>query len=977
MNARVDWRRVRALFDAALDVPATERERWIAERCAGDADTLEEIRSLLAARDRPPGNFLSRGSMLVANAFAAPAALPAASVIGPYAILREIGSGGMGRVFLARRVDGQYERDVALKLIRSELANPAIVRRFLRERDTLARLAHPNIATLLDGGVADAAPYFTMEYVEGEPIDRWCDARGLDVRARVALVIRICDAVQYAHGNLVVHRDIKPSNILVGANGVPKLLDFGIAKPLSPDAAAETGTSAHPMTREYAAPEQVLGEPITIATDEYALGVLLYRLLSGHLPYARAERGEISWAKAIVEETPEPLDRAIVRSGDGTALASSRGTSRDALRRVLRGDLENVVQRALAKSPQARYPTADALADDLRAFLDARALSGDTRTYRARKFVRRHWLPLAAGVAAVLAILVGVAGIAWESHERELAAERALHEAAASAAVKDFVIALFEKANPNETRGKVLTLRDAVDLGMRRLDRIPDDQPALKAELQITLAQIYFELDESDQTASLATRAFEALESRPEDAVLAARAERYMATALATAGDVAKAQQRSDDAVERLVAFGNAPPAELARTLYTAGWVALKHSDVDRLGHYADEAAALARRPDAGDTERYLALHMKADWARRTHDLALAVDTYRAALALSAKVNGVDNQESVSLGHALALSLEESGRYDEAIVELDRTLAIANRVFGAAHSRTLRLGEVAAVTEYEAGHLVEAQTRLAALVSQIEAHTPRDDALLAEMRLNDAMTLTTLGHRDEAAALLIETRDFLLAHEGSDPNELAETLTTLAEIDMQQNRIERAEAELREAQAALATGKQDDNALVEAELGHVRLLEGDHAAALELGREARDLAVKNEGEHSWDTAKVHYLYGVALAAAERGNGAEDEWRAALASCAAMLPPDGLHLDSADARIDLGRHLIEQPAHRDEGARLLREGAELRERFLGAEDAHAIEANALLAAMASGRPRVSQASRSQAASSAVEARHRNR
>jgi eukaryotic-like serine/threonine-protein kinase len=958
MSERADWARVKSLFDAALDVPQAERERWIAEHCAGDPDTHDELRSLLAAQSGPRGDFLSRGSRVFARAFAAvaPASSAVGATIGPYAVLREIGSGGMGRVFLARRADGQYQRSVALKLIRAELASPELLRRFLRERDTLAQLAHPNIATLLDGGLADDAPYFTMEFVEGEPIDRWCEAQRLDVRARVALLVKICDAVQHAHRNLVVHRDIKPSNILVGPDGEPKLLDFGIAKPLATDAAAdETGTTLHPMTREYAAPEQVLGEPITIATDEYALGVLLYRLLTGHMPYARAERGEISWPKAIVEEAPEPLERAIVRAGaDGSTLSASRGTSSVLLRRTLRGDLENIVQRALAKSPDARYPTVGALAEDLRAFLDQRALSGDTRTFRARKFVQRHWLPLAAGVAALLAIVIGAAGIAFESHQRQLAAEQALHEAEAGAAVRDFVIGLFQKANPNETQGKVLTLRDAVDVGVRRLDQIPDTQPTLKGELQVTLAQIYFALDQYDQTITLASQAFDALKSRPEDTVLAARAERYKATALATAGDLAKAQPIADDAVARLRALAHPPADELGRTLYTASWVALKRSDLDRLKVYAEQAEALASQPPVDETLLYKALQMKGDWARRSRDFPLAADSYHRALALSTKVNGRDNEESVTLGHTLALALEDMGRYDEAIAELDRALAISNRLVGESGSRTLRLGEVAAVVEFDAGRIVEAKARLARLVTLVESHAPLNEPLLAEMRLNYAMTLAELGRHDEATPLLIEARDFLTAHEGSDPNELAETLSTLADIDVTAGRTRQAEAGLQQAQTALAAAKQD-SALVEASLGHVRLLEGDAAAALELGREARDDAVKTEGERSYDTAKVHYYYGLALAAAGRDVEAEDEWRASLASYAAMLPPDGLHLESADVRIELGRKLAARAEHRDEGVRLLQQGAQLREQFFSDKDARALEARRLLADSRSVHP----------------------
>jgi len=951
-----DWPRVKQLFAAALEVSERDRDAWLVAQCGEDGDTLAELRSLFAARASHDADFLSAGGRIVGHAFSSERDEPSAPVpgarIGPYLLLREVGAGGMGRVYLAERADGQFEHRVALKLIRSEFSNPELQRRFLRERETLARLAHPNIATLHDGGVAhDDAPYFTMEFVEGEPIDRWCDARRLGLRERVALVVKIADAVEYAHRNLVVHRDIKPSNILVTAEGEPKLLDFGIAKPLAADAAAgeRTGTTLHPMTREYAAPEQVLGEPVTVATDAYALGVLLYRLLAGQMPYRRAALGEISWAKAIVEEPPEPLDRAIGRAGsdEANAIAASRGMSLDALRRALRGDLERLVQRALAKVPDARYRTVGALASDLAAWLHHRALSGGTRTYRLRKFVRRHWLPLAAAAAALLAIVIGIAGIAFESRQRELAAERALHEAQTSAAVKDFVLGLFEKANPNVTLGKAMTLRDAVDLGVRKLDKIPDDQARLKAELQVTLGRIYFQLDQYKEAAALHAQAFETLKTRPDDVVLAATDERYWATELASLGDHAKAQELADDAVLRLRAAPDVPPHDLVRTLYTASWIALKRSDMDRLRRYANDALALASRPPVDDELLYLALEMKGDAARRDHNFQVAADTYRQSLALITKVNGADDQETATIGQMLGTALEQMGSFDEALTVLRRSLDTDNRVFGESSSRALRLGEMIGLTEFEAGHVVDARQRYERMVPLAESHKPVNEELVSELRLNFAEMMTDLGELDHAEKLLMEVRDFLKQHAGNDPNEVAETLSTLGEVEARKGQLESAETDLREALATLTNAKEADTALIEARLGHVRLLRGDSNSALDLGHEARDIAVKVDGERSHDTASAHYLYGVALAAADRAADAEVEWRAALDCYSKLLPPDGLHLRSADVRIALGEMLAARADQREESLRLLEQGIALREQFFGAEDAHAREARALV------------------------------
>ncbi|HEY0178045.1 MAG TPA: serine/threonine-protein kinase, partial [Dokdonella sp.] len=471
-DAAARWPRLRRLFAAALDLPRERRDAWLEARCADTPELLGAVRRLLAAHDEPE-QLLDRGAAgLVAGLLADEAMAPETRIgtrFGAYRLLRLLGRGGMGRVYLAERTDGEFERVVALKLIDDDAATPDARERFLREREILARLSHPNVAMLHDGGVgADGTPFFTMEYVEGEPLTHWCDERRLGVAARVRLVLKVCDAVQYAHRNLVVHRDIKPAKVLVTGAGEPKLLDFGIAKLLD-DAARPglTGTRSQPMTREYAAPEQVLAQPVTTATDVYALGVLLYELLSGRLPYALAERGEVSWQKAIVEEAPAPLDRALARrppdeardaalastpsrlvaADDARTLARRRGLSAHALRRALGGDLDRIVRRALEKRPESRYASVDALADDLRAWLERRPLRGSNRRYRVGRFVRRHWLPLGAGAAIAAALAVGAAGIVWQ-------ARRVAREARTTAEVKDFLIALFDSVDPRESKGR-------------------------------------------------------------------------------------------------------------------------------------------------------------------------------------------------------------------------------------------------------------------------------------------------------------------------------------------------------------------------------------------------------------------------------------------------------------------------------------------------------------------------------------------
>jgi serine/threonine protein kinase len=376
------WARVKRLFQESQQQPDAQRIAWLKDQCIGDDDSLRDVLHLLNAQRAAPG-ILADGAAALVGILRSdePFVDHLGQRVGAYRILRLLGEGGMGRVYLAEREDGEFVQRVALKLIRADFMSDAARVRFLRERKILAGFVHPHIAQLHDGGVAsDGAPYFTLEYVEGKKITEYCDASGLTIPQRVAMILQVCSAVTYAHRNLIVHRDLKPSNILVTADGDAKLLDFGIAKLVGGDVGeGGTATDARMMTPEYAAPEQVLGDKITTATDVYAIGVLLYELLCGRLPYARADAGSISWAKAVVEEAPENFGQALDRAAGttkrltGNAAAATRGTTLPVLRRTLRGDLEHIVQRALAKEPEDRYASVTALADDLTAYIDGRA----------------------------------------------------------------------------------------------------------------------------------------------------------------------------------------------------------------------------------------------------------------------------------------------------------------------------------------------------------------------------------------------------------------------------------------------------------------------------------------------------------------------------------------------------------------------------------------------------------------------------
>ena len=503
-----EWRQLFSAADQALDLPTELREEFIAQRSADDPALGAGLRALLASAegvsplDTPAA---ALAAPLVTELSREPDVLPV-SRIGPYRILEEIGRGGMGAVYLAERDDDQFRKRVAVKLLPAWSAKDAHrVRRFVEERQILAAFEHPDIARLLDGGVtADGLPWFAMEYVDGMPIDRYCDTHSLTIEQRLALLRRVCAAVAYAHRNLIVHRDLKPGNILVDADGGVKLLDFGIAKLLGGEAGTElTQTADRVMTPLYASPEQVRGEPVSTASDVYALGVLLHELLTGRDPYRLPSRAPYEVAHAILEREPERPSVSVGRGGSGydvETVARARATTPARLRRRLDGDLDMIVLTALDKDPARRYRSVEQLEVDVQRHLTGLPVGarGDSRLYRARKFVRRHKAGVAVGAAFALvvvgfAILTGVQAVRIRAEADRVASERA----AAQSAV-DFVSRAFQGAVPSPSEGRGLGSREYLDIAAAAIDSALPEQPGARAKLMFELGRVYHRLGVAD-----------------------------------------------------------------------------------------------------------------------------------------------------------------------------------------------------------------------------------------------------------------------------------------------------------------------------------------------------------------------------------------------------------------------------------------------------------------------------------------------
>ncbi len=495
---RERWQQIEDLFHRCWELPMADRQKLLSDACSDDPAMRDLVEDMLESK-------ASEGWIRDAVFDALPADAAAREKVGPYRVVRELGRGGMGVVLLAERDDDAFQMQVAIKLVEGRLPGSEIEQRLRQERQILARLDHPNIARLLDGGATtDGLPYFVMEHVEGEPIDRYCVTQGLSLRRRLELFHTLCGAVHYAHQRLVIHRDIKPSNILVTAEGAPKLLDFGVAKLLAdhldgPDP-HHTATGVRLLTPDYASPEQIRGETLTTASDVYSLGVLLFRLLTGQAPYQFADRRPTEVERVICAVDP-PAPSAAVVGSSSTELVMPEPD----LTRRLAGDLDTIVLAAMHKDPARRYSSAEQLAEDIQRYLvdlPVRARP-DTLRYRARKFFRRHRLAVLLSLTVALLLATASAITTWQARVAIEQRRQAEAESAKATTALDLLVDVFEVSDPGIARGQALSAREVLDQGAERILERLEAQPEIRLTLLGTIGRVYQNLGSYDQAARL------------------------------------------------------------------------------------------------------------------------------------------------------------------------------------------------------------------------------------------------------------------------------------------------------------------------------------------------------------------------------------------------------------------------------------------------------------------------------------------
>jgi serine/threonine-protein kinase len=828
------WRRLEGALDQLLDAEEAERPALLDRLAAGDVDFGRDLGELLAAESEAR-DWLERPVEGFAPDLLASAARESSDRahddlvgrrLGPYRLLREIGRGGMGTVFLAERADGQFEQRVALKLVRADLRSASARRRFLDERSLLARLSHPGIARLLDGGVTEeGAPYLVLEYVEGLPLLEHVRQHRLGLDARLSLFLGICRAVEHAHRSLVVHRDLKPANVLVTAEGEVKLLDFGIARLL-----ADGGTEARidrtrfderALTPEYAAPELLLGGAVTTATDVYSLGALLYELATGRRPVEVDAGSLLELERALRDQRPEPPSRRA---------AGSTGTEAGFARR-LAGDLDAVVLKALEKRPEDRYASVAELADDLtraRSLLPVRARRLSPAR-RALRFVRRHRLAVAVSAAAIALVALGVASTLWQ-------ARRALREAERVRQVKDFTLGLFESSDPDVAGGDRLTAEQILERGLERIDRDLAGQPALQADMLEVVGDVLLKLGRYDEARGPFERAVALRRA------VAGESPAELGRALVRLGDAAhfrldldraEALYREAAAIQGR-ALGDDHPDRLA-TLALLGRVALDRGDA---ASASDQLGPLLRRSRGalGD-DHPLAVEIEAALAEarlRTGDAATAERLFAHVLAVQRSRFPEVHSEVATAENNHGAALEALGRLAAAEAAYRRALAIDERLLGPAHPGLAPdLNNLASLLTRR-GRCREAVEHAGAAVGIERARRHGGDATLAAFLYNFARALTCAGQPAEAVAAAREAVGLERAAFGDDHELVAASRAALARALGDSGELDAAEPLLRSACAALAArlGHGDPRrAECDVALGRLMRLRGDATAA--------------------------------------------------------------------------------------------------------------------------------------------------
>ncbi len=856
------WQRVQQLFDEALELSPEGRASFIDAACEGDAELRRDVESLLENFAAAGSTFMESPAARLGDDLQVPE-LPAppddgninpGDRIGPYVLEKLLGSGGVGRVYLATR-ETEFQKQVAVKLLKRGMDTDELVRRFVSERQILAQLEHPNVANLLDGGAtADGRHYLVMEYVDGSPIDRYCSDNLLDVPQRLKLFLKVCDAVHFAHRNLVVHRDLKPSNILVGQDGEPKLLDFGIAKLLRPESFPQTVLPTAPgwraMTPEYASPEQVRGGLISTASDVYSLGMVLYELLTGRRPYRLDSRSLMDVERAVCTVPPVRPSRAVTRQLEGEeppATGTYYGVDRKKLKQRLTGDLDNILLMALEKEPERRYQSVDQLAADLRRHLDNLPVLArkDSLFYRSSKFARRHRLPLAVVSIFALMLLVFVATLVVQQGQILRQRDRA-------ELVSGFLESLFENSDPSRERGESVLARSLLDKGAIDIKARLRDQPGLQGDLLGTMGRSYTHLGLYAEAEELLQRSLALRrQSYGDEDPSVATAKYLLADLYVEQGVYDRAEPLAREALQmHLDALGEKHAAVVHDRMLLAG--------IDqRLGNLV-KAAQLFLQAEAGARELKDEDLLVKVLSRRGHfELSVGNNTaargaLEEALTIARGLYGEIHPEVALILGQLA-ELEKTSDFDRAASLFEDAIAIQRRVFREPHADLAKMLNGLAVLEKARGKYAEAEA-LFNEVMTIQNQVYTEPTIIVASTLNNLAGLKKeQGDMARAEALYTQSLEIHRRVLGARHARTAGVMNNLADLMLQTDRVDESQQWSSEAleilievygEGHLSVGKTYNN------LGQAAMRRQEYILAEGLFQKAASILRSISPEHS-------------------------------------------------------------------------------------------------------------------------------
>lgn len=873
------WKKIQSLFEKALELNPSERENFLKQECGDDKELFDEVISLISADEKQHSIFSgSAGDYIAHND-----ANLDGKTFGSYRTIKQIGSGGMGSVYLAERIDGHFEQKVALKIVKPGMNSNEIIRRFEDERQILARLQHPNIARLLDGGISESGlPYFTLEYAEGKPITNYCDENNLTIEERLELFKKVCEAVLYAHQNLVIHRDIKPGNILVQEDGTVKLLDFGIAKVFEEDDDQKfvTRTGMRVMTPEYASPEQVRGEPVSTGTDIYSLGLILYQLLTGCPPYEVTSTSALEMERIICLTEPQKPSTMITNSLSSASdnkqksspefISRKRKTTIAKLKKRISGDLDNICLMAIRKEAKRRYSSIAQFITDIDNHLTGIPVIArkSTVSYRTKKFIQRHKAGVVVAASAVL-----IVAILTTVYFMQLAEERdkAQLEAEKSKKVSEFLTGIFQLSDPEYSKGESITARELLDNGVKRIESELSDQPEVLANMLGVMGNVYKNLGLYPNALILLQRAYSINDSllgsrSPETA----KSINDLAGINFAMGDYGPAIEKFNKAIAIRKNIYGEESLETAESKNDLAMVLREEGNYEEAEILLNASLFVRKKflssgsPEVAQSMNNLGL-LKDDMGEYDEAKKLFEESLKIKKELYGKIHPSVTE---TMGN-LAFLLRQMGEYDEASKLFNETLEIDKKLFGEIHPAiSTDLYNIASITALM-GDLNSAE-KLYTEVLELDKKLLGEEHPYIALDLNNlAGILSDKGDFEKAEEIYKESLAMNKKIYGDEHPEVATSLSNLGVMYNRWGKLSRAESHL---------------------------------------KSALDMRIKLLGKNHPNTVTSVNIYAALLTSMKKFNEAVKYYRESLSLRIEMLGED--HPQTANAFIGLGNTLIE-------------------------------------------------------------------